>query len=228
MNRKRYLRVYILIAFIFLMYNIATVPFSRSIIFWIAYFFSVLAILVQIYTLRELLKNQAPVRDRLYDFPIFRISILYLIVQIIVGLLLMGFADKVPVFAAALVETGILAAAVMALYAAGSARAEAFRQDVLLRNGLEKIEELQTRVNLLTGQCDKEEVKETLSRLAEEIRYSNPLSREATEEIEEEITVLFTEVEAAALDGDIENTAGLCERMTGLLRERDRICKYRR
>jgi hypothetical protein len=35
----------------------------------------------------------------------------------------------------------------------------------------------------------------------------------------------LTEIEAAALDEDVENVAQLYDRMTGLLRERDRICK---
>ena len=228
MNRKKHLRGYILIGFVFLIYNIATVPFTKNIVFWIAYFFSVLAIFMQSYILREVLKNQRPIKDRIYDFAMFRINILYLIVQIIVSLILMGFATEVPVFAAVLAETVILAAAVMGLYAAGAARTEAVRQDVQLQNMLAKMEELQTRVNLLVSQCENEQTGKVIKKLAEDVRYSNPLSKEGTEEIEEEIMVLYTEIEAAALDGDVENTISLCERMTGLLRERDRICKYGR
>lgn len=226
MDRKKCLRGYILIAFIFLIFNIATVPFSKNIVFWIVYFFSVIAILMQVNTLHEMMKSRALIKDRTYDFPVLRISVLYLAVQITSGLFLMGFSAKIPVFTAALIEVVILAAAVMGFFAARSARTEALRQDGRLEEELIKMKELQSRVALLISQCEETQIQEILHKLAEEVRYSNPLSREITEEIEEEISVLFTEIEAAALDGDVENTFGLYERMTGLLRERDRICKY--
>ncbi len=226
MNRIKYLRGYIPIAFVFLIYNIATIPFVKNIVFLIAYFFSVTAILMQVYMLHEMAKSQVLIKDRVYDFPMFRISVLYLIVQITASLLLMGFSAKIPVFAAVLIEMVILAVAVMGFCAARAARTEALRQDAQLEEKLIKMKELQARINLLISQCEEAQIQEILRKLAEEIHYSNPLSKEITEEIEEEISVLFTEIEAAALDGDTDNTFGLCERITGLLRERDRICKY--
>lgn len=226
MNRKKYLQGYILIAFVFLIYNIATIPFAKNIVFWTAYFFSVTAILMQVYMLYEMAKNQALIKDKVFDFPMFRNSVLYLIVQITASLFLMGFSVKIPVFAAVLIEMVILAVAVMEFFAVRAARTEALRQDAQLAEELIKMKELQARINLLISQCEKAQIQEILHKLAEEIHYSNPLSKEITEEIEEEISVLFTEIEAAALDGDTDNTSGLCERITGLLQERDRICKY--
>lgn len=226
MNRKKYLRGYILIAFVFLIYNIATIPFAKNIVFWTAYFFSVSAILMQVYTLYEMMKSQVLIKNRVYDFPMLRNSVLYLIMQIVSSLLLMGFSEKIPIYAAALIEMIILAVAVMGFFAVRAARTETLRQDAQLEEELIKMKELQLRVNLLIGQCEEEQIREILHKLAEEIRYSNPLSKEITEEIEEEISVLFTEIEAAALNGDTDNTSSLCERITGLLQERDRICKY--
>lgn len=226
MNRKKYLRGYILIAFVFLIYNIATIPFAKNIVFRTAYFFSVIAILMQVYTLYEMAKGQALIKDRVYDFPMLRNSVLYLIVQIAASLLLMGFSVKIPVFAAVLIEMVILAVAVMGFFVVRAARTEVFRQDAELEEELIKMKELQSRANLLISQCEEAQIQEILHKLAEEIHYSNPLSKGITEEIEEEISVLFTEIEAAALDGNTESTSGLCERITGLLRERDRICKY--
>ncbi len=224
--RKKYLRGCILLLFVFLIYHIAVVTFAKNIVFWIVYFFSVFAIAVQAFTLHEIVKSQALIKDRIYDFPMFRISILYLIVQLATGLVLMGLSDKVPVFAAALAETVILAVAVAGFYAAGAAQAEAVRQDAQLYRELAEMEELRTRVNLLIGQCEDGKIGEILHKLEEEIHYSNPLSRESARGIEEEITVLFSEIEAAALEPDTETVSCLCNRMTELLRERDRICKH--
>ncbi len=226
--RKKYLRGYILLLLVFLTYQIAVVPFAKNIVFWIVYIFSVFAIAAQAFMLHEIVKSQALIKDRIYDFPMFRISILYLIVQVAAGLVLMGLSDKVPVFAAALTETVILAVAVMGFYAAKAAQTEAFRQEAQQHRELAQMEELRTRVNLLIGQCEDEKTGEILHKLEEEIHYSNPLSKESTSKIEEEITVLFSEIEATALDADTENVSSLCKRMTELLRERDRICKHGR
>ena len=222
----KYMRAYILIAFVFIIYAVAAIPFPKNVIFGVAFAFSVLAIVAQIYTVYTVLKSQSLIKDRIYDFPQIRISVLYLIVQLLASFLLMGFSTKIPIFAAVLAEIIILAIAVIGFLAVDAVRTEAVRQDVQLEKELVKMREMQTRINLLIDQCEEKSIKDMLQKTAEEIRYSNPISRDISEEIENEIAVLYTEIETAALDGDIENTAGLCSRMEELLRERDRICKY--
>ena len=225
MNIK-YRRAYILIAFVFIIYGVAAIPFPKNVIFGVTFAFSLLAIVTQIYTVYTVLKSQSLIKDRIYDFPQIRISVLYLIVQLLASFLLMGFSTKIPIFAAVLAEIIILAIAVIGFFAVDAVRTEAVRQDVQLEKELAKMREMQTRINLLIDQCEEKSIKDMLQKTAEEIGYSNPISRDISEEIENEIAVLYTEIETAALDGDIENTAGLCDRMEKLLRERDRICKY--
>lgn len=223
---KKYLRGYILIAFEFLIYAIATLPFQKDTVFWIVFAFSILSILVQIAALHFVMKSQGCIKDRIYDFPIIRISTLYLLLQFLMSLLFMGFSGKIPIFAVVLIEMIILMTVVIGFYFAGMARREVLRQDKQLEKELEKGKEWRTRLGILISQCGEGQIREMLKKLSEEIRYSNPISREVSEDIEEEIDVLLTEVEVTALAEDIENTAGFCERMTALLRERDRICKY--
>lgn len=98
--------------------------------------------------------------------------------------------------------------------------------DIRENRDLTKMRELYTRIDRLISQCSEERIREILQELEEEVRYSNPVSRDASEEIDEEIMVLYTEIESLSLDEDIDNTIELCKRMKGLLRERDRICKY--
>lgn len=222
---KKLLKGYILIVLVFIIYVMAVIPFPKTAVFWTAFAFSLAAFLAQAYTLYTIMKSQAAIKDRIYDFPLIRISALYLAVQLLTSLLLMGFSAKIPVFAAVLVEMVILAAAVMGFFAVGAVRKEILSQDIQLKKKLAGMEELRSRVHLLISRCGEGQIRELLQKLAEEIRYSNPVSGEYSEEIEEEIAVLLEEVEAAALDGDVENTAEFCTQMKGLLRERDRICK---
>lgn len=222
---KKLLKGYILIVLVFVIYVVSAIPFPKTKVFWAAFAFSLAAFLAQAYTLHTIMKSQAAIKDRIYDFPLIRISALYLAVQLLTSLLLMGFSAKVQVFAAVLVEMVILAAAVMGFFAVGAAQKEIIRQDNQLKKKLAGMEELRSRVQLLISRCGEGQIRELLQKLAEEIRYSNPVSEENSEEIEEEIAVLFGEAEAAALEGDVENTEELCTQIKGLLTERDRICK---
>lgn len=210
---------------VFIIYVVAAIPFPKTDVFWAAFAFSLAVFLAQVYTMHAIMKSQASIKDRIYDFPLIRISALYLAVQLLASLLLMGFSAKIPIFAAVLVEMVILAAAAVGFFAVGAVKKEIISQDIQLKKKLASMEELQSRVHLLISRCGEGQIRELLQKLAEEIRYSNPVSGEDSEEIEEEIAVLFGEVEEAALDGDLENTAELCDQIKGLLKERDRICK---
>ena len=223
---KKLLRGYILIALIFVVYVAAMVSFEKTTVFWISFCFSLLAFLVQVYTLYIIMKKQELIKDRIYDFPMIRTSALYLAVQLLASLLLMGFSVKIPIFSAVLVEVIILAVAALGLFAVEASKTEAVRQDIQTKKKLLKMEELQSRINLLVNRCDDGQIRGVIQKLAEEVRYSNPVSVIATEDIEDEIAVLYEETELAALDGDMENTEKLCDSIIGLLRERDRLCKY--
>lgn len=226
--KKESLRGYILLAFVLVIYLVATIPFPKTVVFWIAFSFSLLAVFSQLYTMR-VLKNdgKASIKDRFYEFPLMRVSVLYLILQIGVSILLMLFSEKVPVFAAVLIEVILMALAAVGCFAVEAAGREVIRQETEIKRELAKMEELQEQIRRLIAQCDEGKLEEILQRLAEEVRYSNPVSNDSSEEIEEEITVLFSEIEERILDDDLENVEALCYRMRGLLRERDRICKHR-
>ena len=224
MGKKR-LYGYILLVLVFLIYVAAVMPFPRTVIFWIVFAFSLFAIILQIYTIHSLRKEQACTRDKFYDFPLLRVSVLYLIIQFGASLLLMFFSGKVPIFAAVLVEVILLAAAIAGIFAVQTARGEVIRQDMQLKRELVKMQELQERIDRLIVQCDEGQIKEMLQKLGEEVRYSNPVSGDISEEIEEEITVAFSEIEELSLAGDWENATELCSRMGGLLKERERLCR---
>ena len=223
---RKLLRGSILIALLFVIYVASTAPFVKTTVFWIAFCFSLPAFLLQFYTLYVVMKKRVLIKGRIYDFPLVRISALYLAVQFVCSLLLMGFAEKIPVFAAIIVETAVLLVAIGGVFAVETVKEEAVGQEAQAKISLEKMEGFRTRIHLLVSRLDEGQIKEMLQRLEEEVQYSNPVSKSESEEIEDEIAVLLEEAEAMALEEDVENTKVLCERVVELLRERDRICKH--
>lgn len=226
--RKRLLKGYVLVFLVLILYITVIISFPKTVMFWIAAGFTVPAFFAQLFTLSRIDKQAGTMKDRALDFPKLRISVLYLAVQLSASLLLMLFAAKIPVFAAAAIEIIILLAAVAGFFAVEAACAEIIRQNAKTRDAAAFLLDLKERLNRLILHCGQERFLTELRRLAEEIQFSHPLSAENTQEIEEEIASLLTELENAALAENADTVSALCSRMTALFKERDRIIKDRR
>ena len=80
---------------------------------------------------------------------------------------------------------------------------------------------LQSKVNQIAAQSGDPAVKA----LAEEFRYSDPVSSEAISDAEADLSAAVDELQAAYVDGDSEAVEKLCHKTSALLAERNRLCK---
>ena len=160
------------------------IPFPQNTVFWIAYACGIFAILFQLYIFKSSFGKE-DARSRFYGFPIARLGIYYLVIQLIVSIA---------------------------------------RQDAKLKKNVSNMRELQSISLTLAGQCSDEEMKKTLQKLADEFRYSDPLSSEKTEELEADMHSRIGDLQQAITDGDIEGGKSLCYKLLECLRERNRIC----
>ena len=80
---------------------------------------------------------------------------------------------------------------------------------------------LQSKVSQIASQTDDAAIKA----LAEEFRYSDPVSNDAIADAEADLAAAVDELQAAYIDGDREAVAQLCRKAAALLAERNRICK---
>ena len=80
---------------------------------------------------------------------------------------------------------------------------------------------LQSKISQLASQTDDA----AIMALAEEFRYSDPVSSEAIADAEADLTAAVDELQAAYVDGDNEAMVQLCRKAAALLAERNRICK---
>lgn len=227
-KRKTLLKGYVLIFLVLILYITVTVPFKKTVIFWIAFVFSVPAFLAQIYTLHTIVRQEIAMKDRTLDFPKLRISILYLVIQLAVSLLLMNFAGRIAVWAAAAAEAAILLLAVVGFFAVEAACAEVNRQNEQMSGKTAQMQLIKEQIDRLILHSDEEGIKKRLLRLAEELKYSTPVSADSTQETEDDMVSVLAQIEEGTLAGDADTVFVLCDRMTGLLKERERIFKNRR
>ena len=200
------------------------IPFQRNATFWLAYVFALAALAAQLYVYPRAFSG-ASARSKFYGFPIARIGLIYLVVQIVVGFIFMALAAICPTWVCLVVCVLILAAAAVGLISADAMRDEVERQDEQLKTDVSAMRTLQSLSSSLPALCTDAGARAELEKLAEAFRFSDPVSKPALAESEAELSGMLSELQTAVVDGDAAAIAGLCRRVTARLAERNRLCK---
>lgn len=224
MTKIRGFLILILVAIVFSVVAFA-IPFARNGVFWSSYIFTMVAILLQAYVFHVAFNKGEPVKSKLYGFPIARIGVIYLIVQLITGILFMAFATVAPPWLAILVFVVILCLSAIGFIAADMVRDEVESQDAALIKNVSAMRTMQATTAMLANQCTNEAVKKELGKLAEEFRFSDPVSNDQTEELETQLTNMLIDLRTMVSNGQTEQVIALAASISSTLKERNFICK---
>ena len=208
--------LYILIAFL--------IPYAKTATLWVSFVFTLIAFCVVAASIYIAFVKNPDAKSRFYGFPIARIGIIYGIAQLVAGLL-MALGKWVPVWLAVLVYAIMLGAAVIGLISADAVAEQIHAQDAKLKKDVAAMRAIQSKLSVLPGQCEDPVTAKCLTQLAEEIRFSDPVSSEATRETEADLNTLTDELQKAVLENDTAAVRALCKRCHTVLTERNRLCK---
>ena len=164
-------------------------------------------------------------RSRFYGFPIAKIGVAYGVFQLIAGLVFMAVGQWVPAWVAVLVYAIALGAAALGLISAEAVVDEIRQQDTQLKKDVSAMRAIQSKMGRLASQCQDPEAAVAVEALAEEIRYSDPVSNDSLTDAEADLGAAVDELVDAVVDGDSEAIKQLCRKATVLLNERNRLCK---
>lgn len=209
--------LYILVAFL--------IPFVHTATFWVSFLFTFIAFGVVGASFYIAFIKNPDAKSRFYGFPIAKIGAIYGLVQLIAGILFMALAVYVPVWVAVLVYAIALGAAIIGLISAEVVAEEIHNQDAKLKKDVALMRSLQSKLNQMAAQCDNPDAAAAVKQFAEEMRYSDPVSSEALAEIEADLSAAVDELQSAIVDGDSAATKQLCRKASGILVERNRLCK---
>lgn len=223
---KNGIRGYITLAVLFIVFSVIAfaAPFSRTAVFWLAYVFAAAAIAYQIYVFKISFSDDGDVKSKFYGFPIAKVGVIYLTAQLIISLAEMIFAAFLPVWAVVIINVIAAALAIVGCIAADAMRDEIVRQDVQLKKDVSHMRALQSMSAALAGQCMDGDTKELLQKLADEFKYSDPVSSDETEAMEAELLEQLKEIQKSMIDGDTEAVKAFSGRVLSGLAERNRIC----
>jgi hypothetical protein len=197
------------------------IPFVHTATFWVSFVFTLIAFAVVAASMYIAFVKNPDARSRFYGFPIAKIGAIYGLVQLAAGFIFMALAAYAPVWAAVLVYAIALGAAVIGLVSAEAVVSEIRVQDEKLKKDVSLMRSLQSKVNQIAAQSENADVKA----LADEFRYSDPVSNDAIADAEADLAAAVDELQSAYVDGDSEAVAKLCRKASALLAERNRLCK---
>ena len=197
------------------------VPFAHTSAFWISYGFSLAAFAVVCASIYIAFVKNPNAKSRFYGFPLARVGLLYGLVQVIASLIIMALACVIPWQLCVLVFAIAMAAALIGLIATEAVIDNIQTQDTKLKVNTAMMRSLQSKVSQIASQVDDAAIKA----LAEEFRYSDPVSNDAIADAEANLAAVVDELEAAFVDGDKDAMAQLCRKAAALLAERNRLCK---
>jgi hypothetical protein len=223
---KNKVRFYFVLVIIFILFTVIAfaVPFNMNAVFWLSYIFAVIAIAAQIYAYPKAFDGK-DTRSKFYGFPLAKLTTIYMIAQLVLSLIFMAVATWIPAWVAVILYVLLLGVTAVGFISVDAMRDEVQRQDVVLKANVSTMRGLQSKADFILGQTDNADLKKALNRLAEQFRYSDPVSSEALTEVEANLSSTVDELQSAVMDKDIDSAITLCARAEVQLAERNRLCK---
>lgn len=218
--KKNGLMSYLALGIVFALFNVIAfvVPTDKTATFWTAYVFSVIAFAVQIPLWKIALGKKDTLKSKFLGVPVIHVGITYLIIQLIAFAIFMIF-PTLPVWLAVVVCAIILAISVLCAIAGQAGANEINRVEEKIKVKRAFIQFLQTDIEMLAESETDAETKAELKKLAEKVRFSDPMSHEMLGELESRISAKVEEMKTAT-----DKKAFIAE-VTTLLTERNKKCK---
>ena len=218
--KKNNFTYYLSLGIIFALFNLIAfvIPTDKTLTFWTAYAFTVLAFLLQIIVWKISFNKNDTAKSKFLGIPIINVTIIYLIIQLFVFAIFMAL----PMLSVRL--SIIVCSIILALFALCAISTQASVDEINHLDEKAKVKRafiqfLQADIEMLAEAETDAEIKAELKRLAEKVRFSDPMSHEMLGELESRIAAKVEEMKMA------ENKKTLIGEIDSLLTERNKKCK---
>ena len=218
--KKNNLMSYIVLGIVFALFNVIAfvIPTEKTATFWTAYAFSVVAFAVQIPLWKIAFGKKDTLKSKFLGIPVVHVGLTYLIIQLIAFAVFM-ILSMLPVWLAIVVCSIILAISALCAIAGQAGANEINRVEEKIKVKRAFIQFLQTDIEMLAETETDSETKIALKKLAEKVRFSDPMSHEMLGELESRITAKVEDMKTSS------NKISLVREVEVLLIERNKKCK---
>lgn len=201
------------------------IPFPKTGAYWIGFAFSLIAICTGCGVGWYSLKNDG-LKSKVYGFPMLNIGIAYMAVQLIFAFVIaiVGFFAVIPLWIPLVVSVLILAISAIGFIGADNARDIIGEQENRDEIATKAMKTFRLDAQYIVDLCNNTELKKPLEKLAEQFKYSDPVSSDELTDIEDNLQREVKNL-AALVNSDEEIAAKKISEITVLLVDRNRRCK---
>ncbi|MBR3816146.1 MAG: hypothetical protein IKJ27_05445 [Clostridia bacterium] len=221
-------------AVVLVIYNVISfaIPFKHTPTFWGAYVFGTVAILLQIGIVLLAANGAETLRKKVYAFPVFRMGIIYLAVQLGVSLVFSvaaNFVENFPGWIIYAVSVIVLGVFIIFVLLTDTAKDEIIKLEEEEERQTVQIKTFRINIDSIMRRVDDKDLLKLLEKLSDTAKYSDPVSCEELYAIESEITDKIGELGSTIQIGDISYAKVLAGQIIDLFDDRNAQCKmYKR
>ena len=218
--KKNKLMSYLALGIVFALFNVIAfvIPTDKTATFWTAYIFTVVAFLLQLLVWKVAFGKKDTLKSKFLGIPVIYVGATYLNVQLIVFAIFMIF-PMLPVWLAIVVCSIVLAISALCAIAGQAGANEINRVEEKIKAKRAFIQFLQVDIEMLVSAEPDTETKAALAKLAEKVRFCDPMSHEMLGELESRISAKVEQMKITA------DKKALIEEVDLLLVERNKKCK---
>lgn len=221
-------------AVVLVIYNVVSfaIPFKHTPTFWGAYAFGMIAILLQLGIVLLAANGAETLRKKVYAFPVFRMGIIYLAVQLGVSLVFTvaaNFIENFPGWIIYVISVIVLGIFIILVLLTDTAKEEIIKLEEEEERQTVQVKTFRINIDSIMRRADDKELLKLLEKLSDTARYSDPVSCEELYAIESEITDKISELGSLVRAGETDDAKALTEQIIDLFEDRNAQCKvYKR
>ena len=228
MNKKNksIIAVYGILAFIYLI-AFVIIPFPKNAASWISFVFTLISFVLSLGVSLYVFGKEDELTSKFYGFPIFKIAYMYPLIQFVVGVIICLIAAfvAVPYWVALILSLIILGVSAIGVIATDNARDIVEENEAEVERVTKATKIFNLNIASVLDLCTEPSVKIELEKLAESFRFSDPVSSDATEDIESTIMEKLENLKISISSSDSDENIAKITELKNLLAERNRICK---
>ncbi|MBQ7265329.1 MAG: hypothetical protein IJS61_04445 [Firmicutes bacterium] len=203
------------------------IPFTRTPAVWVAFAFAEVSIVLGCFITNYAFNKRGGLISKIYGFPILRISCIYTVTQLVFSLFIfiLNKAVITPLWISVTVGVLLLAAVLIGTVATDNARDMVESVDIKNKQKIQQNKVFRLNADSLVASCTDKEAKKQLEKLSEKIKYSDPVSSPALEDVEQRITTGMEELKQMITSNNYEGISAKITNLDILVDERNRRCK---
>lgn len=203
------------------------VPFEKTLSGYIALGFTALSVLISLVFCAKTAKKADTTRKAFYAAPVIKVATVYMVVQIIIGVALCAVDAFVQVspWVSSAVCLIWFAAAIGGLIASNATKKAIAPIETETEAQIKATTEFRIDMVSVFESCRSDDIRRELEKLADDFKYSDPVSAPETLDIEKKIASEIADLAKKVEADKVEKAKEGIRTVRNLLSERNRICK---